>query len=103
MEEVNYPLLREIAKHFESEIQVRALSVFLLGDSDIVTGKPLGVIPDLEKLAHEVLQTWVRKKPCEATGMQLREVLNNEHVGPSIAEEFAEQLVPTQSKSFTAS
>ena len=76
---------------------MRVLSLFLLDNDDLVRGRTEG---DFPAPALDVLNQWVITKPDEATGERLRDVLNHPLVnGSHIAKKFAEQLVPTQSKS----
>ena len=96
-------ILINIAKKIVSMEQVTALSKVLLNDANFVTKNREDGVEDSRQLAWKVLRQWVKKKSPEATGKRLLQVLNDPLVrAVKIAEEFAEQLVPTPGKSFFA-
>ena len=54
-------------------------------------------------VAYKVLQEYAATKGDEARGGKLFEVLNNNHIDPSVAEQFKERLIPRTPLSSTES
>ena len=103
------PLLHKIAEHFTDFNDVQSLAVYLLEDIDqgglafITNLSSPGTHLPPTKMALSVFQKWCRRKPSDAFGGRLLEVLEKENVHPSAAHHFRHELLPdvTSSKRLT--
>ena len=93
------PLLLEIAQEFSTEQSVRALATYLLenvgqgGMSFLSRLKEPGALLDPQLAASKVLREWVKRKPGEANGKRLFQVLNKPSVNKVAALKFKNQLL----------
>ena len=94
------PVLREIAQHFTVFNDVQSLAVYLLEDIDqgglpfITSLSSPGTHLPPSKMALSVFQKWCRRKPSDAFGGRLLEVLEKNNVHPSAAQHFKQELLP---------
>ena len=94
------PVLREIAQRFTDFNDVQSLAVYLLENIDqgglpfIASLSSPGTHLPPSKMALSVFQKWCRRKPSDAFGGQLLEVLEKENVHPSAAQHFKQELLP---------
>ena len=93
------PLLLEIAQEFSTEQSVRALATYLLenvgqgGVAFLSQLKKPGALLSPPLAASKVLREWVKRKPEEAYGKRLLEVLDKQSVNRAAALKFRDQLL----------
>ena len=93
------PLLLEIAQEFFTEQSVRALATYLLeniGQGGVAFLSRLradGALLDPQLAASKVLREWVKRKPEEAYGRRLLQVLDKPSVNKVAALKFKHQLL----------
>ena len=93
------PLLLEIAQEFSTEQSVQALATYLLenvgqgGMSFLSRLKEPGALLDPQLAASKVLREWVKRKPNEANGKRLFQVLDKPSVNKVAALKFKNQLL----------
>ena len=94
------PVLSDLATHFSDVGDVRSLAVYLLkgvgqgGEAFLDGLSSPGVHLPQSKQALAVFQEWCRRKPSEALGERLYQVLVMDNVNPSAALHFKEKLCP---------
>ena len=92
------PILLEISTYFTRHDEVIALATYLL-QGEVLYGK--AYVDSLrsehtESLkALSVLKEWCKRKPKEANGKRLLEVLSLQAVNPRAAVDFRTRLLPT--------
>ena len=93
------PLLLEIAQEFYTQQSVQALATYLLenigqgGMSFLSRLKEPGALLDPQLAASQVLREWVKRKPGEANGKRLFQVLDKPSVNKVAALKFKNQLL----------
>ena len=93
------PLLLEIAQEFSTEQSVRALATYLLenvgqgGVAFLSQLKEPGALLSPPLAASKVLREWVKRKPEQAYGKRLLEVLDKQSVNRAAALKFRDQLL----------
>ena len=97
------PVLSDLASHFSDVGDVRSLAVYLLkgvdqgGEAFLDGLSSPGVHLPPSKQALAVFKEWCRRKPSEALGERLYQVLVKDNVNLSAALHFKEKLCPTPS------
>ena len=93
------PLLLEIAQEFFTEQSVRSLATYLLenvgpgGVAFLSRLKEDGALLDPQLAASKVLREWVKRKPDQAFGKRLLQVLEKPSVNKVAALKFRNQLL----------